>query len=160
MSSIHNALYGNISMLRGVCPHCKRTALIIQKCWACCDAPVKDLPLTCKIKRIVEPEQVRKLPNVLTQTQLLNEQNNSCFYCERAFGTEVFTGKRRKKSKILSICWDHKVPWAYGQNNGGYNFVAACQECNSVKSSKMFATIEEAKVYVQTKIERRRKETN
>lgn len=52
---------------------------------------------------------------------------------------------------VLQVNWDHKVPFAYSQNNGNQNFVAACQICNRLKSRIMFNSLEEARVYLYYK---------
>jgi hypothetical protein len=43
------------------------------------------------------------------------------------------------------------VPYAYSQDNGTPNFVAACHVCNGLKSAKMFRTIDEARGYLASK---------
>jgi len=48
----------------------------------------------------------------------------------------------------LRINFDHVVPFAYSQNNYRHNFVAACHICNSIKSSMMFNTLDEARAYI------------
>jgi len=45
------------------------------------------------------------------------------------------------------------VPFSYSQNNYRYNFVAACQICNGLKGSSMFATVEEARAYFVSLLE-------
>jgi len=54
---------------------------------------------------------------------------------------------------VLRVCWDHKVPYAYSQNNRITNYAAACQICNSLKAALMFATVEETQIYVCIKAE-------
>jgi hypothetical protein len=146
----HLALYGNIAIPRGKCPNCGGMALIIQGKWACCDKDASDAAIA-GLKRIVEPEQTRGLPSRDRQKAILEAQDYRCLYCERRFGDVAPRGKQRGIT-TLRIVWDHMVPYSYNQNNGPDNFAAACQQCNAVKLDKMFQTIEEARVYVQTKI--------
>lgn len=49
----------------------------------------------------------------------------------------------------LKLQWDHVDPWVYSLNNKDQNFVAACQICNGIKSSMIFNSVEEARVYIQ-----------
>jgi len=87
----------------------------------------------------------RKAPTAAERQMILELQGNRCLYCEMLFGAAV---ERKGRLIFLKVNWDHFVPFAYTQNNYAYNFVAACQICNGIKSSMTFKTVEEAKVYI------------
>jgi 5-methylcytosine-specific restriction endonuclease McrA len=57
------------------------------------------------------------------------------------------------RPKVLSPVWDHLVPYVYGYDNSDDNFVAACQICNNIKSSKLFSSLEEAREYINARLE-------
>lgn len=154
-SPTHIALYGNVQILRGLCPECKSTALIISNEYACCGTPFEGCrPRT--YKRLVEPQAVRRKITVNQRRSLLNQQDNRCFYCDRRFG-DVARHLSKKRKEVLKVQWDHKVPWKYSQNNHITNYVAACHQCNALKYARVFQTVDEARVYLQTEIERRYK---
>lgn len=92
-----------------------------------------------------EASIVRRQPTEEEKREILAAQGNRCMYCERSFGSPVI---RKGRLVWLRVTWDHLVPFSYGQNNYRYNFVAACQICNGLKGSMMFATIEEARTYI------------
>lgn len=48
----------------------------------------------------------------------------NCFYCER---------------EAIKMHVDHFVPWSYMQNDFLWNFVLACQRCNTSKNNKLAA---------------------
>ena len=147
----HIALYGSVQIVRDTCPNCKRPAFIQDRKFTCCDtqAPVE---LPTRTKRMSECDGSRRLPPLEQRKAVLAEQADRCFYCERLFGSVVWYQRRKR---LLQVNWDHLVPHAYLNASPPANFVAACQLCNQAKGALIFNTIEEAKVHVQTEMERR-----
>ena len=90
----------------------------------------------------------RALPSAYAQKIMLEEQDNRCFWCDRRFGSTAFV---RNRKRIIKLHWDHIVPYSFGADNTPRNFVAACSVCNSWKSSMMFNTIEEVRIYLYGK---------
>jgi 5-methylcytosine-specific restriction endonuclease McrA len=134
-----HVLYGNVHALRAYCQECEGNALVIKGKMACCD---KVFAGTVQGKRReVEAVAKRKKPSQAKQEAQLAAQDYACLYCGLEFGTLL-------GDRVLSICWDHCVPYSYSQDNSDSNFVAACQICNGIKSNKMFATLEEARQFV------------
>lgn len=78
----------------------------------------------------------------------IKEQDGKCYYCERPFGMLLYRGIRKKR---LEVHWDHYVPFAFSQDNSIPNFVAACDVCNRMKSSKLYASLWEAKIDLAAK---------
>lgn len=151
LRNLETALFGNIAIPRAYCSPCGSMAFILDGRMACCDRKVGEVNPK-KIKRVIEPELVRRHPPTSTKKRLLEEQNHCCFYCERRFGSRVVY---KNKERVLSLRWDHIVPWVYSQDNRPQNFIAACQICNGVKLAKMFDSIEDLKIYVLNEIERK-----
>jgi hypothetical protein len=143
----HVVLFGSVALRRVYCGPCESFALVRKDgTLCCCDSKIPaDLEYR-KIKRVVEPEQVRRLPPVQERRLILQEQENRCLYCERQFGTSVF---RKQKWVKLKLHWDHMVPFSYQQNNSVSNYAAACHLCNLFKSAMIFQTLEEARIYLQ-----------
>lgn len=141
---VHVAMYGNVSLGRAYCWGCRRWALVLDGLIACCNRPVYDRPT--KVKRMCEPEAARRRPSAAMARHILAEQGNSCLYCDRPFDSVVWYGG---KVRTIKLRWDHMVPWNYGRDNRDCNFAAACQICNSIKSNRMFMTVEEVRAYVQ-----------
>lgn len=147
----HNALFGNVSILRGYCYDCQSRAFVIDGDLQCCGKTFKKLlvPIV-EIERVSIPVLMRKLPGLAERNEILQRQEYSCFYCDRRLGSWV-DGRKQKQVK-LRLHWDHWVPFSYNQDNRGDNFVAACHQCNARKSNLMFQTVEEARVYLQNEI--------
>lgn len=95
----------------------------------------------------------RKIPSKATQNKILALQKNCCIYCNEKFKITKYI--RNGKIKVLKLVWDHFIPFAYSANNYPHNFVAACNVCNSLKSSKMFETLDDAKQYILEKREKK-----
>ncbi len=139
----HIAMYGNVVMRRTFCEECECISLVAKDGRKlCCDNKFEGDPV--RIKRMTSPDAARTLPPLAERRAILRQQHNRCFWCERRFGQRV--GKR-----TLSVQWDHVIPFSYQQDNRSRNFVGACQLCNQRKSSKMFGTIEEARVWLQSR---------
>ena len=141
----HYALYGNVAMQREYCVHCRGYAFVADGKLNCCGT-ASDFD-SSRVKRMSLAQDRRRGPNAEEQRIILELQGNRCLYCEQTFGTPVM---KRNRLIYLKVNWDHFVPFSYSQNNYGYNFVAACQICNGIKSSHMFKTLEEARIYVRT----------
>jgi 5-methylcytosine-specific restriction endonuclease McrA len=73
-------------------------------------------------------------------------QNEKCGYCDRLFGSMVLIDGNFVTLKAEP---DHFTPRAKRLNNSASNIVAACQVCNGLKSSRSFATIEQARIVLQ-----------
>ena len=141
----HLAVYGNVTMIRGRCPHCKYVALVVQKHWTCCGRALKTEDNWKKTKRMCEAVNRRKKPSPEVQNRILTQQADCCFWCDRHFGRYVYYDGTPQR---LRVHWDHLEPFARSRNNADENFVAACHICNHIKSSFVFATIEEGRVYI------------
>ena len=145
MARQHYALYGNVAIQREYCTGCGQYALVLEDKLACCAVPT-DFTSNRTI-RISEAQDRRRRPKEEEKRTILELQGNRCLYCDRLFGSAV---ANKGKLVVLHVNWDHFVPYSYSQNNYAYNFVAACQICNGIKSNLMFKTLEEAKIHVQT----------
>jgi len=136
-------LYGNVAILKGYCAECACTSFVIDGLLQCCDSRFEIDPT--KYKRESTPEQRRRaLPRKL-KLEVLDSQGHRCFYCHRRFGSLILKGVRMIR---LRIQFDHFVPYAHSQNNGEYNFVAACHVCNGLKTDHFFQTSEQAELFL------------
>ncbi len=136
-------LYGNVGIAKEYCPDCEDHAIVIDGQLQCCDRDAVSAPES--IKREACPEQERRLPSLHKRKAQLAAQGDGCFYCERRFGSYVFRGTDVRK---LAVCWDHIVPYSYSQDNRDVNFVASCDVCNGIKSSRMFRSVNDAKTEI------------
>ena len=139
----HLAFYGNVRIPRIWCSECKGMTLVINDVKQCCDEGLK--AQYDKKKIICEVTNKRRIPKYKEQQRILEIQQNKCLYCNKEFGTPYF---RNGKLSFLKLHFDHLVPYAYSRNNK-MNFVAACNVCNGLKSSKVFETVEEVFYYVE-----------
>lgn len=142
----HIALYGNVAVKRGYCSNCSGYAFIVDGRFRCCGERAEGQLKGAK--RMMEAPNLRKSPSKAEQRAIIAAQNQRCFYCELLFGSTVY---RKARAFTLRICWDHVIPWVYGLDNRNQNFVAACQICNSLKSTVMFSSIEAARTFLNEK---------
>lgn len=144
----HLAIYGNTSFVREYCTSCHGFSLVVDGKLSCCDRETVFTPK--KSKRMSLAESYRKKPSRKAQKELLEKFAYCCAYCERAFGSNFVA---KNKLVILRLHWDHKVPYAYSQNNHDVNFLPSCHKCNGWKSSLIFREIDDVRVYVSAKWE-------
>ena len=140
------ALYGNVGIERGYCKACGTNAFIKNGRLTCCGAPINGEPK--KFYRECEAPQGRRTPPAAEKRRILEEQENRCFYCGLSFDDHNY---RRSLPVKLKLHWDHQLPYSYSQNNKTANFVASCHICNGIKSNKLFQTVEEAQVFIQSR---------
>jgi len=138
-------LYGKVSLPKAFCPNCQSFSFVMDDVLACCEISPSQPPNFYK-RESLPPAKRRILPLRQKRAKLI-EQEWRCFYCERTLGSYVFRGGREVK---LKIHWDHQVPFSYSQNNAEHNFVASCHVCNRIKSDRLFQTVEEARVFIET----------
>jgi len=141
-------LYGNINLTKEWCNKCDSYSFVISGKLVCCGAHQTQLPQLYKRESI--PEQRRKTISAKEKKIQLEKQDYRCFYCGKNLGSLVF---RKSKPVKLKTEWDHMIPYSLTQNNEPTNFVAACHICNRLKSSSVFQTVDEAKIYLLSRWE-------
>ncbi len=145
----HLAIYGNRGLVRHYCNSCQAWALVISGRKQCCDKLVSVGKVT-QIQRMTSPEARRRVPSLSQRERLLDAHNYRCAYCFQAFGSYVHVkGDLRK----LLVRWDHRLPYAFDQDNDLGNFLPACQLCNGWKADHIFQTLDETRVYLTAKWE-------
>ncbi len=155
-------IYGNVHLPKRWCDKCGGYAFVIQGELQCCGSGILDFEPKA-YKRESSPEITRVQPHGAMKQLILKQQNNTCFYCERMFGSRVrikwktlrIGGHQREttarffyKAVTLRLNWDHLVPWSYSQNNNTDNFVAACNYCNRWKGAIVFRDVAEAQIFL------------
>lgn len=90
----------------------------------------------------------RKKPSDFAQERILETQDGRCFYCGLKLNEWYHDGKF---ARCRELHWDHVFPYSIGLNNNVDNFVAACSQCNLIKSDKVFDTLDDAANYVRNK---------
>jgi 5-methylcytosine-specific restriction endonuclease McrA len=73
-------------------------------------------------------------------------QDEHCGYCDRLFGSLVLVDGKLVTLKAVP---DHFMPRAKRLNNASSNIVAACQVCNRLKDSRVFASVTQARAVLQ-----------
>lgn len=75
----------------------------------------------------------------------IERQGHLCFYCQLPFGTVA----RTKRGNVTqNAVGDHWIPWAFSGNSSEPNAVAACDICNSYKSSDIYESPERATIEI------------
>lgn len=136
-------LYGNTALKRQRCGKCRTTAIVLDGEIQCCGRKVEEKART--YRQMSPPVFKRRTPSQQEQLRILSEQDNRCLYCGLHFGTKMFRGA---KILELAVRWDHYIPFSVTANNSAQNFVAACQVCNGIKSSRIFESLEEARKHI------------
>lgn len=141
------AIYGNVRLIREQCPDCRNVALVVGGRFACCGREWvgADSDQTTHLQRFASPEFVRRKPSPHERSMILAHQDYRCFYCGHSLSAIYTQGVKTFRAKIH---WDHQLPFAFSQDNRVDNFVASCNVCNLLKSSKIFETVEDARVYL------------
>jgi 5-methylcytosine-specific restriction endonuclease McrA len=96
-----------------------------------------------------------KHPKEVSKALLIRQvvsQQGCCAYCDRKFGSVVIVDG---KMCTLRPELDHASPKALRMNNSPSNLLAADQVCNSLKSSRVFSTLLEARDTLQKAWEER-----
>jgi 5-methylcytosine-specific restriction endonuclease McrA len=130
---------------------------IVEGEFSCCGRKAQ-IDRKLRAKRESQAPEVRAKPTAHEMRRILDDQGHCCIYCQRPFNSWVY---RRKNSRPvrLTLEWDHLVPFSYSYNNNAANFVAACKPCNGIKSSKMFATLEDARIDITLRWELKYRES-
>lgn len=142
----HLAIYGNTQIVRADCWICGRYSFVVDGEIQCCGRPVDVDP--AEIQRVSEPETRRRRPSAAHQREILQAQDYRCLYCNVTLdGYVTYHGELQQ----VRLTWDHMAPYAYTLNNHPENFAATCQFCNAWKSSLIFKTVDEVRIYVEAK---------
>ncbi len=136
--------YGHVTLRRERCSKCGSYSLVVDGWLQCCNVSVAEEKAQPRHYRVVEGGP-RKRPSKTDRDRILADQDGCCVFCGRRFGSVVW---RADTPLILAIQWDHLDPWVRSRNNQSDNFAAACQVCNNFKQDMIFATIEEAAVWI------------
>lgn len=142
------SIYGNTASEKAYCFRCKGMAFVLDGKMACCDATKTTSPE--KIVRESQPFFKRIRISNEEKENILSSQDYKCIFCERPFGSLVF---RKSRAIRLRIHYDHFLPFVYSANNKTDNLHAACHVCNSIKTSRHFTSIDEAKLFLKNKWE-------
>ena len=146
------AFYGQEPVLRGWCPYCRTTTIIAGIESLCCGT-IPDVIKITDLRRPVTTGKSRrkaKLP-VEERFRILQWQEYTCFWCGHTFGSSY---KRRRSNHqldqgVLTIEWDHKIPYVYSQDGRPENIVASCQLCNGFKGSHYFDSTKDGKTFLK-----------
>lgn len=145
------ALYGRVKTVRFYCSRRYRRGIWLDEDgedFLCCGEAVSTVPTD--IERISEGARGRAQPGRAERRRILKEQDGRCAYCDKVFRASYLW---RGRLHPVLLVWDHRIPYAYDQNNHASNFVAACYRCNAWKADHLFETIEEVRAYVARKWE-------
>lgn len=93
--------------------------------------------------QIIGVERKRRPPKTV-RDRIHAEQRGACLYCEIPIGAQIWRGR---ELVTLIANWDHFVPYAYAQRSRG-NWVLACHVCNAIKSTRMFDTVQHARLVI------------
>lgn len=108
----------------------------------------------------------RYRPSATRQADLLTEWQNRCAYCRLPFGLLIWrqgAGKisgrgyysDNNSAVALRLEWDHFIPMTYSDSNADGVFLPSCHLCNSLKSDKVFRSIEGVREYLEPRWLRR-----
>lgn len=145
---LEKVIYGEVTLYRIKCPNCCEINFI-GKIPHVCDcgywfgnAKNGKIRVECVRKR-------RKTLGKKERKEIIEKQNNRCFWCGREFGTYyVLSGKKGDKLCKLVVHIDHYIPYSVKNTDEKENLVASCNRCNSRKSKLMFKNVDECRHYL------------
>lgn len=155
MRKTEKVYFGSRPIFREYCNDCGGMALVVSGRLQCCDKLV-ETPEDFTIKREVSSGCGRGITAKI-KARVLDDQDNRCIYCDCFLGEHQWDEKRQEFRKD-KVHYDHFDPWSYSGNNEYDNIVASCPLCNLFKSDKIFADIQEARIYIKHRREQREKE--
>lgn len=139
-----------IILYRIQCPACGEYELSGKKTAYCeyCDRKLtfRDCHKERKIGVVNDINRIRL--SASQKNDILDKQNNRCYWCGREFGTEYMYHFRFYR---LTPHFDHVIPFSLIGNGGEENIVASCNVCNLWKSSKVFHSEAEIQDYLLEK---------
>jgi hypothetical protein len=132
---VKKLIYGKVTLYEIKCKSCDELNLTSDPFGECevCKEILQDRKI--KNKAIIVSTKRGKISAKLKR-EIKANQDNCCYWCGRMFGTLY---EKNNKINTLKIHYDHKVPFAYLQSNPDFNWVGACNICNTWKSSKIFS---------------------
>ncbi|MDI6786904.1 MAG: HNH endonuclease signature motif containing protein [Planctomycetota bacterium] len=142
---IIKALYSNIAMLKGFCPNCKGYYFVRDGKLACCGENI-EIPKNEIIKRMSETTNQRYF-SCKDKKAVMEQQKGCCVYCGIDLTGYYWDVKKSKYVKVIPH-YDHFRAWMYNQNSEKTNLIVSCGVCNLLKTSRYFATLQEARDYV------------
>lgn len=146
------SLYGSINLTGGYCKKCEGTSIIIDEKFLCCNSFIINENFKReKTKRMVTGEAKRSYLSPKEKEEILELQENKCFYCECDLNNSWYISNRTKNPKPIKIHFDHIIPWTYSRETIKHGMVATCHICNLIKSSKHFGNEIEAREYIKNK---------
>lgn len=138
---------GKVTLFREKCPNCGDFSLSKNSIFYCdfCGLEYKEDKINST--RVLSKTKRKSCPQHI-KNRLIHSQQNKCCYCGREFGTLIY---KNGKCLKLTAHADHNLPYSYLQNNPDDNWLLSCSICNLWKSSKIFASIEDAVTYLTYK---------
>lgn len=139
-------------MLRGVCRNCGDYCMICgDGTSSCCNSDCDEIKDGI-IKKETQHTERRKTPSAYAKKNILEKQQNKCYWCGRQFGEYVL--RPNGALYLLRPIWDHYMPYWYSGNSRSENFVASCNRCNSHKAWKI-VTSEDQEAELREVLKRR-----
>lgn len=139
-------VFGSVKLIKLYCPKCDDYTLISQEkvSTAKCDCGSEFQNKQIKKTFVIVGEKRIHLTKK-QKLQILERQNNKCFFCNIDLDDYiVINGFVRK----IRTHYDHFMPYSITTDNSLENLNAACSRCNLMKNAKVFANIKEARKYL------------
>lgn len=133
-------LYGKVQLVLSYCKDCKYEVFIIDGKYSCCGKEFTEI--------VTEYKQVAyctdsRFVSKSTKRKILESQGDCCIYCEEPFNSIKY---RKDKEIVLTVEFDHKIPYTMIQDSSKDNIVAACQVCNGIKSDTLYQNLNSARI--------------
>ena len=132
--------YGSTILPRGICHECGDECFICgDMTSSCCNAPTKPIEGGYSVQEVsMHRNNGRRSISEQAKKEILDAQENKCFWCGREFGMFVISPKGIVHQ--LNPVWDHYIPYAYTHSCKPSDFVAACQRCNAHKAARIITS--------------------
>lgn len=155
MKKAIKTMYGSVELLKAWCDECEMYAFVIDGEYQCCGLDfISDDDTEIISHRESEGEPTRRHLKKPTRKQIIRKQRYKCIYCGDRLG-KIYRDKHDGlvESKIH---FDHFDCWKHSHNSATWNMVASCGRCNLIKSSKCFASLDDARYYIRRQIQKKK----
>ena len=143
------AHFGGVKLYRVRCSDCGGWSLVTGfGSRTCCDKPLGQVTVI-GVESVVGDNRKRgkvtvgRLSRADKHVQL-EAQDWCCVYCCLPFDLCEVVDRKRSRIFKPEVVWDHFVPYAFS-NSHKVPYVAACSQCNGIKSSTMYFDILDAR---------------
>lgn len=141
---------GSVILFREICPKCKEYNLSGEMQFTC-DCGERYIASELNSERKLIDGKIRRKNMSKIRKEIIESQGGKCYWCGRKFGVYYI---KNGIIRTLKAVVDHIMPYGYGEDNSDKNLCASCNICNAWKSSLIFETEDDCRMYLGYKMDK------